>query len=93
MGHTEVFTHVGDAVKIQAPDGRVVTPVVTGRPSDLMTTVLTSEAMGGIGVFGADDFMHSLFSGQFYRPVAALPTGTSLSQRALTVLCVELRSL
>ena len=30
MGHTEVFTHVGEAVKIQAPDGRMVSPVVTG---------------------------------------------------------------
>ncbi|KAF9781333.1 heterokaryon incompatibility Het-C, partial [Thelephora terrestris] len=43
MGHTEVFTHVGDDVKIKAPDGRMVAPVVTG-------------------VFGSDDFMHSLFS-------------------------------
>lgn len=32
MGHTEVFTHVGDAVKVQAPDGRMVAPAVTGRP-------------------------------------------------------------
>jgi hypothetical protein len=93
MGHTEVFTHVGDAVKIQAPDGRMVTPVVTGRSSDCATAVLISEGLDGIGVFGADDFMHSLFSGQFHRPVAVLSTETSLSQRALTVSCVELRLL
>lgn len=31
MGYTDVFTHVGEAVKIQAPDGKMVTPVVTGR--------------------------------------------------------------
>ena len=31
MGHTEVFTHVGSAVRTRAPDGRMVVPVVTGR--------------------------------------------------------------
>ena len=30
MGYTDVFTHVGDGVKIQTPDGRRVAPVVTG---------------------------------------------------------------
>lgn len=66
MGHTEVFTHVGDAVRIRAPDGRMVAPVVTGRPSPHKTVLLVSEDVGLIGVFGADDFIHSLFSGQFF---------------------------
>ena len=70
MGFTDVFTHVGDGVKIQAPDGRRVPPVVTGMslPSDKYPSV--SEHMVRIGVFGADDFMHSLFSGQPNRSIS-----------------------
>jgi hypothetical protein len=30
MGHTEVFVHVGDQVRIQAPNGKWVAPLVTG---------------------------------------------------------------
>ncbi|KAH9922490.1 heterokaryon incompatibility protein Het-C-domain-containing protein [Fomitopsis serialis] len=30
MGHTDVFVHVGDRVRIQAPDGKHVAPLVTG---------------------------------------------------------------
>ena len=30
MGHTDVFVHVGDRVRIQAPDGKYVAPLVTG---------------------------------------------------------------
>ncbi|KAL0960132.1 hypothetical protein HGRIS_011768 [Hohenbuehelia grisea] len=30
MGHNEVFTHVGDQVRIQAPNGKWVAPLVTG---------------------------------------------------------------
>ncbi|KAG8757003.1 hypothetical protein FRC14_002488 [Serendipita sp. 396] len=30
MGHPQVFTHVGDNVRIRAPNGRVVAPLVTG---------------------------------------------------------------
>jgi hypothetical protein len=30
LGHTHVFTHVGDNVRIQSPDGRWVAPIVTG---------------------------------------------------------------
>lgn len=40
MGHTEVFTHVGDAVRIRAPDGRMVIPVVTGRFIPFRTILL-----------------------------------------------------
>ncbi|KAH9478428.1 hypothetical protein JR316_0008883 [Psilocybe cubensis] len=30
MGHEQVFTHVGDQVRIQAPNGKWVAPIVTG---------------------------------------------------------------
>lgn len=30
MGHTDVFLHVGDQVRIQAPNGKWVAPLVTG---------------------------------------------------------------
>lgn len=30
MGHTDVFVHVGDRVRIQAPSGKNVAPLVTG---------------------------------------------------------------
>lgn len=30
MGHNEVFLHVGDQVRIQAPNGKWVAPLVTG---------------------------------------------------------------
>lgn len=30
MGHQDVFVHVGDQVRIQAPNGRWVAPIVTG---------------------------------------------------------------
>ena len=66
MGHAEVFTHVGDAVRVRAPDGRMVAPVVTGKPFPCTTVPFVSEGVDVIGVFGADDFMHSLFSGQFF---------------------------
>lgn len=31
MGHSSVFLHVGDHVRIQAPNGRSVAPLVTGK--------------------------------------------------------------
>ena len=33
MGYEKVFTHVGDGVRIQAPNGKLVAPIVTGMPS------------------------------------------------------------
>jgi Heterokaryon incompatibility protein Het-C len=30
MGHQQVFTHVGDSVRIKAPNGNMVAPLVTG---------------------------------------------------------------
>lgn len=31
MGYHDVFTHVGDQVRIQAPGGKMVAPIVTGQ--------------------------------------------------------------
>jgi len=33
MGYKDVFAHVGDNVRIQAPNGRWVAPIVTGMSS------------------------------------------------------------
>lgn len=33
LGHQQVFTHVGDAVRVKALNGRMVPPIVTGKPS------------------------------------------------------------
>lgn len=30
LGHTQVFVHVGDRVRIKAPNGKMVAPIVTG---------------------------------------------------------------
>jgi len=42
MGHSNVFVHVGDNVRIQAPNGRWVAPLVTGTfgGSDFMYSLL-----------------------------------------------------
>lgn len=31
LGHNDVFLHVGDQVRIQAPNGKWVAPIVTGQ--------------------------------------------------------------
>ena len=56
----------------------MVAPVVTGRCPLWTIVLLVSERVDGIGVFGADDFMHSLFSGQPRCPVLTSPTDISL---------------
>ncbi|KIY47529.1 heterokaryon incompatibility Het-C [Fistulina hepatica ATCC 64428] len=42
MGYTEVFVHVGDSVRVQAPDGKMVAPIVTGTfgSSDFLHSLL-----------------------------------------------------
>jgi hypothetical protein len=47
MGHSEVFTHVGDQVRVQAPNGRWVAPLITGTfgSSDFIHSLL-----GGMSV-------------------------------------------
>jgi hypothetical protein len=42
MGHSNVFVHVGDNVRIQAPNGRWVAPLITGTfgSSDFLHSLL-----------------------------------------------------
>jgi len=46
MGHSNVFVHVGDNVRIQAPNGRWVAPLVTGTfgSSDFMHSLLGGQS-------------------------------------------------
>lgn len=46
MGHTEVFSHVGDYVRIQAPNGKQVAPLVTGT---FGSSDFTHSLLGGAG--------------------------------------------
>jgi len=92
MGYTDVFTHVGEAVRIQAPDGRMVAPVVTGRSFLWTISSSVSKRVDGTGVFGADDFMHSLFAGQLRYSVPTSRAKVSSSQRGLTASYVEPRA-
>ena len=45
MGHTEVFVHVGDQVRVQAPSRKWVAPLVTGTfgSSDFIHSLLGGE--------------------------------------------------
>ena len=47
MGHTEVFAHVGDYVRIQAPNGRQVAPLVTGT---FGSSDFTHSLLGGASI-------------------------------------------
>lgn len=46
MGHTEVFVQVGDDVRINAPNGKRVAPLVTGTfgSSDFIHSLLGGES-------------------------------------------------
>jgi hypothetical protein len=46
MGHTEVFSHVGDQARIQAPNGKYVAPLVTGT---FGSSDFTHSLLGGAG--------------------------------------------
>jgi heterokaryon incompatibility protein Het-C len=46
MGHIEVFSHVGDQVRIQAPNGKYVAPLVTGT---FGSSDFTHSLLGGAG--------------------------------------------
>ena len=46
MGHTQVFSHVGDHVRIQAPNGKHVAPLVTGT---FGSSDFTHSLLGGAG--------------------------------------------
>jgi len=64
LGHEQVFTHVGDAVRIQAPGGKMVAPIVTGttvQPANIWILLIYAS-----GTFGSSDFIHSLLGGKCY---------------------------
>jgi len=46
MGQSEVFTHVGDQVRVQAPNGRWVAPLITGTfgSSDFIHSLLGGKS-------------------------------------------------
>ena len=46
MGQNEVFTHVGDQVRVQAPNGRWVAPLITGTfgSSDFIHSLLGGKS-------------------------------------------------
>lgn len=46
MGHTEVFSHVGDHARIKAPNGKHVAPLVTGT---FGSSDFTHSLLGGAG--------------------------------------------
>jgi hypothetical protein len=48
MGHTEVFSQVGDQVRIKAPNGKYVAPLVTGT---FGSSDFTHSLLGGAGYF------------------------------------------
>lgn len=50
LGHSNVFVHVGDYVRIQAPNGRWVAPLVTGTfgSSDFMFSLLGGESSSDV---------------------------------------------
>ena len=39
MGHKNVFVHVGDHVRLQTPNGKVVAPIVTGDYLEIMFSI------------------------------------------------------
>ncbi|KAL1744889.1 heterokaryon incompatibility protein Het-C-domain-containing protein [Schizophyllum fasciatum] len=61
MGHGQVFTHVGDAVRVQAPNGRHVAPLVTGTfgSSDFIHSLL-GEATDHLSQASVTDLNHEM---------------------------------
>lgn len=62
MGYQDVFVHIGDQVRVQAPNGRWVAPLVTGL-SKFGSHIDYSMLMSMTGTFGSSDFIHSLLGG------------------------------
>lgn len=60
MGHAQVFTHVGDQVRINAPNGRRVAPLITGELGRLKSIFIEAKLSRCVGTFGSADFIHSL---------------------------------
>lgn len=66
MGHREVFVHVGDNVRVSAPNGRQVAPLITGKQKfSLKLDSYSRKFRDSIGTFGSSDFIHSLLGGMF----------------------------
>ena len=61
MGYEGVFTHVGDDVRIQAPNGKWVAPIITGMPSLEHESKLSMILLGS---FGSTDATFSLLGGK-----------------------------
>ena len=63
MGHHEVFPHVGQNVKIQAPNGKMVHPLVTGTfgGADFIHSLM-GEATDHLSTVSAN-FCSTLFPG------------------------------
>lgn len=59
MGHQNIFLHVGDAVRVQARNGKQVAPLVTGKLSRISCASLYNNFTFK-GTFGSSDFIHSL---------------------------------
>ncbi|KAL1759591.1 heterokaryon incompatibility protein Het-C-domain-containing protein [Schizophyllum commune] len=61
MGHGQVFTHVGDGVRVQAPNGRHVAPLVTGTfgSSDFIHSLL-GEATDHLSQASVTDLNHEM---------------------------------
>jgi hypothetical protein len=62
MGHRDVFLHVGDSSRIQAPGGKTVAPLVTGMY--ICVHFARHGADDDPGTFGGSDFIHSLLGGE-----------------------------
>jgi hypothetical protein len=61
MGYEGVFTHVGDGVRIQAPNGKSVAPIITGMSSLEDESKLSIILLGS---FGSSDATFSLLGGK-----------------------------
>jgi hypothetical protein len=72
MGFTDVFLQVGDQVRIQAPNGRWVAPIVTGT-SAFYVPLRIAESVQSTGTFGSNDFLHSLLGEATDHLVRTLP--------------------
>jgi hypothetical protein len=59
LGYDQVFAHVGDYVRVQAPNGKSVPPLVTGELYKCVP-IHFPYVHGDLGTFGGDDFQHSL---------------------------------
>lgn len=62
FGYRQVFTHVGDQVRVRAPNGKMVPPLVTGAVYCSNQRLSIPECLL-LGTFGGSDFIFSLLGG------------------------------